>query len=88
MTHDDWDLIPKALAVLGPVNSATKAAESDLACISDIIPLTKKMKIEITKVDGSKIGTMKNEILKQISKYVSKLLCSYMNWFVPSKLKF
>ena len=69
MTHDNWDIIPKALAILGPVNSATKAVESDLACISDIIPLTKKMKIEITKVQDSEIGNMKDEILKQISKY-------------------
>lgn len=66
MTPNDWDLIPKAIALLGPINAATKAAESDTASVSDIIPLTKKMKFEISQVSQAGIATMKETLLNEI----------------------
>ncbi|KAG0710712.1 hypothetical protein GWK47_022254 [Chionoecetes opilio] len=68
LTPNDWDLIPKVIALLGPIYASSLSAESDTASVSDIIPLTKKMKIEIQRVSQSGIGTMKDALLNQIDR--------------------
>ncbi|KAG0726537.1 Zinc finger BED domain-containing protein 4 [Chionoecetes opilio] len=70
LTPNDWDLIPKVIALLGPIYASSLSAESDTASVSDIIPLTKKMKIEIQRVSQSGIGTMKDALLNQIDRYL------------------
>ncbi|RXG61778.1 Zinc finger BED domain-containing protein 4 [Armadillidium vulgare] len=70
MTPNDWDLVPKVIALLAPINNASKAAESDTASIADVIPLTKKLKYEINEVSDAGIGTMKDALLNQIHQYL------------------
>ncbi|KAG0694223.1 Zinc finger BED domain-containing protein 4 [Chionoecetes opilio] len=70
LTPNDWDLIPKVIALLGPIYASSLSAESDTASVSDIIPLTKMMKIEIQRVSQSGIGTMKDALLNQIDRYL------------------
>ena len=66
MTPNDWELMPKVIEILQPVLAASKAAEREAASISDIIPLTKKLRMEIEHCDGSKVGTFKECLLEQI----------------------
>lgn len=68
MTPTDWELIPKVLAVLGPLHKISKLAEGDSASISDVIPLTKRLTVEISSVPGSGIGTLKEKVLHHIER--------------------
>ena len=70
LTPNDWDLLPKVIKLLKPIYEATLAAEKETSCISDIIPLAKKMKIQVERVTESGIGTMKSESLKQFARYL------------------
>lgn len=76
VTPNYWDLIPKAIALLGPINAATKVAESDIASVSDILLLTKKMKFEISQVSQAGIfnsGIWKVGIQEHILSMWSKI---------------
>ena len=46
----------------------TKAAESDHATASDVIPMVKKLRLDIIQLTASGIGTLKDECLKNIDK--------------------
>jgi hypothetical protein len=70
LTPNDWDLLPKVIKLLKPLYEATLAAEKETSCISDIIPLAKKIKIQVERVTESGIGTMKSELLKQLGRYL------------------
>lgn len=70
MTPNDWELMPKVIALLGPINAASVLAESSAASVADVIPLTKKMKFEILQVSQPGIETMKDALLKQIHRQV------------------
>lgn len=70
LTPNDWDLIPKVIKLLKPLYTATLTAESDTSCVSDIIPLTKRIKIEIQRVTEIGIGTLKAQLLSEISRYL------------------
>jgi len=70
LTPNDWSLIPKVISLLKPLYHATLAAESDSSCVSDIIPLTKRIKIEIQRVTETGIGTLKSHIISEIGRYL------------------
>ena len=56
--------------LLKPLYDATLAAENESSCISDIIPLSKKMKIEVQRVNEIGCGTLKSELLKEMARYL------------------
>ena len=66
LTPNDWDLIPKLMNLLKPVYQATLLAEKEHACISDVIPITKRMIMEIKNVHEFGIGTTKNAFFLKI----------------------
>lgn len=68
MTPSDWELMPKVIELLEPVLAASQVAEREAASISEIIPLTNKLRREIERCDGAKVGTMKESLLEQIKK--------------------
>ena len=70
LTLTDWDLMPKVIKLLTPIFAATFSFEGDQASISDIIPITKRMKIEIEQVHEFGIGTLKSNLLENIHKYL------------------
>ena len=60
--------MPKVLALLEPVLQASKAAESDGASVADMIPLTKKLRMELEHSDLNDVSTLKEALLEQIRK--------------------
>ena len=48
---------------------ATKEAEGDHACISDVIPLLNKLHYEVNSVDSAGIGTLKSSVLSELQRY-------------------
>ena len=50
LTPTEWDLMPKVIKLLTPIFAATFSFEGDQASISDIIPIIKRMKMEIEQV--------------------------------------
>ena len=68
LTPNDWSLI-KAMKLLKPLYDATPA-ENESSCISDIIPLSKKMKIEVQRLNEIGCGTLKSELLKEMARYL------------------
>lgn len=62
-------LIPKVIRLLKPFSDATLDAEHEYACISDTIPLIKKIFYELNAIDEFGIGTMKNEMVVQMNRY-------------------
>ena len=70
LTPNDWSLVNKAMKLLKPLYDATLAAENETSCISDIIPLSKKMKIEVQRVNELGVGTLKSELSKEMARYL------------------
>ena len=66
---NDWMLIPKVIRLLKPFSDATLDAEHEYACISDTIPLIKKIFYELNVIDEFGIGTMKTEMVVQMNRY-------------------
>lgn len=69
MEKKDWDTLPQLIALLKPIQTASKLAESDDALISDIIPLTKMIVTEVSKIEleaDTPIWTVQQDILGQI----------------------
>ena len=48
---------------------ATKEAEGDHACISDVIPLLKKLHYEVNIVDSAGVVTLKSSVLSKLKRY-------------------
>ena len=69
LNPNDWMLIPKVIRLLKPFSDATLDAEHEYACISDTIPLIKKIFYELNAIDEFGIGTMKNEMVVQMNRY-------------------
>ena len=69
LTPNDWMLIPKVIRLLKPFADATLDAEDEYACISDTIPLFKKIFYELNAIDEFGINTMKNEMIVQLKRY-------------------
>ena len=70
LTPTDWDLMPKDIKLLTPIFAATLSVECNQASISDIIPITKRMKMEHEQVQEFGIGTLKSKLLENIHKYL------------------
>ena len=70
LTTTDWDVMPKVTKLLKPIYTATLSVEGDQASISDIIPITKRMKMELEQVHDFGIGTLKSELLENIHNYL------------------
>ena len=70
LTPNDWSLVNKAVKLLKPLYDATLAAENETSCISDIIPLSKKMKVEVQRVNEIGVGTLKSELSKEMARYL------------------
>ena len=49
----------------------TKMAEAEHAAASIVIPMIKKLKSDISNIDGRRVGTFKDEVLDQLEKYVN-----------------
>ena len=69
LSPTNWELLGKVLAVLKPAFIATKEAEGDTCLISDVIPLVKKLHLEINAVDRAGIVTLKTSFVKNIERY-------------------
>ena len=70
LTPTDWGVMPKVIKLLKPIYTATLSVEGDQASISDIIPITKRMKMELEQVHDFGIGTLKSELLENIHNYL------------------
>ena len=62
--------MPKVTKLLKPIYTATLSIEGDQASISDIIPITKRMKMELEQVHDFGIGTLKSDLLENIHNYL------------------
>ena len=69
LTPNDWMLIPKVIKLLKPFADATLDAEYENACISDTIPLIKKIYYELNAIQEMGIGTMKSELVVHMNRY-------------------
>ena len=71
LTPNDWMLIPKVINLLKPFADARLDAEYENACISDTIPLIKKIYYELNAIHQIGFGTMKSELVVQMNRYFS-----------------
>jgi hypothetical protein len=56
----DWEKITAILTILKPILYCAKAAEGDGVAISEVIPLLKRLNIEINSSDGTGVQLMKS----------------------------
>ena len=68
LDEHEWDLMEKAAMLLSPLENASRHSEAEDCCISTVIPLVKKLRMEIGNARMGGIGTMRDSILTQIDK--------------------
>ena len=66
----DWDLIPKLLSLLQPLNVATLLFEGDNSSISEVVPIIKRLKLHLTSINESGVTTLKYNLLKNKENYL------------------
>ena len=66
----DWDLIPKVIRLLEPLNTATLVFEGDDASLSDVIPVVKRMKMQLNSINAVGVSILKNSLLKHTDNYL------------------
>ena len=66
----EWVLIPKVLLLLKPINEATLMFEGDDSCISEVIPIIKRLKLQLNAINERGVTTLKNTILHNIDNYL------------------
>ncbi|KAI6658212.1 Zinc finger BED domain-containing protein 4-like [Oopsacas minuta] len=70
LTSNDWDIMPKLMTLLKPIYTATLFVEGDQASISDIIPIIKRMKMELEQVYEFGTGMLESKLLENIHNYL------------------
>ena len=74
MTESDWELLDKVVVLKTPFETATKFAEAEDCTISTVVPMVKKVKLEINMIKYRGIGTLRQCLLEKL------------NWFVRFNL--
>jgi hypothetical protein len=62
-----WTLIERVVAILSPIERATRDVSAEASCLSDVIPLVVALKRALQNItDDNGVQTMKAEIVKEI----------------------
>ena len=67
-TNAQWTLMERVVALLAPIERATRDVSADSSCVSDVIPMVIGVKRALAMVtDDSGVQTMKKEIIDDIT---------------------
>ena len=69
LNPNDWDKISAVLSILTPLLYCTKAAEGDNVGVSEVIPLLKRLNLEINSAPGDGVQMLKKSVLVEIKHY-------------------
>ena len=69
LNPQDWEKVSAVLSILTPILYCTKAGEGDNVAVSEVIPLLKKLNMELESVPGTGVQTLKKAVLSEIKLY-------------------
>ena len=69
LNPQDWEKITAILTILSPVLYCTKAGEGDGVAISEVIPLLKRLNLEINSASGTGVQLLKKSVLNELKRY-------------------